>query len=94
MLSELASNAVIDRTYEQTAGFLSAHGRAASSCAATRNSVASSPNLAVNIEPIGRPVALQLSGTDIDGCPLALYTGVHGMNANVSAAAVRESVRS
>jgi hypothetical protein len=51
-------------------GMRAAHGRAVSSCAASWNSVASSPNGAVNCTPIGRPAAFQNSGTLIAGTPV------------------------
>ena len=55
-----------------------AHDRADSSCAARRNSVASSPNRPTKWTPTGSPSAFQYRGTDIAGCPLALQMGVNG----------------
>jgi hypothetical protein len=46
----------------QSAGFLPAHGRAASSWAARRNRVASSPKRAASWTPIGRPSLLHWRG--------------------------------
>ena len=54
----------------------SRQGLAVSSCAARRNSVASSPKRPVNIVPIGRPSAFQYVGTLIDGWPVTFARGV------------------
>ena len=58
---------------------LSFQGRACSSWPASRNSVASSPNLAENIMPSGNPALFHASGTDIAGCPDMLNMAVPGM---------------
>ena len=56
------------------AGCRPAHGRAASSCDASRISVASSPNRPRKCTPIGRPSPFHYSGTDIAGLPVRLAT--------------------
>ena len=65
--------------YALTGGVRSFHGRACSSCAASRNNVASSPNRAVNIMPSGSPAAFHASGIDIDGWPDMLNIEVPGI---------------
>jgi len=60
----------------QIAGRRAAQGFALSSCAARRNSVASSPKRAENITPTGKPSGVQSSGTDIEGCPVTLKSAV------------------
>src|SRR6185436_3817237 len=65
-----------------TGGRRSAQGRADSSWAATRSSVASSPNRACSWAPIGRPAAFHISGTLMAGWPLTLANGVNGKKAN------------
>ncbi len=57
-------------------GLRSAHGRACSSWAASRKSVASSPNLPTKCEPTGSPSAFQNSGTDMAGCPVTFARAV------------------
>src|SRR6266566_1486326 len=57
-----------------TAGRRPAHGCAASSCAASRMSAASSPNRPRKCTPIGRPSSFHQSGTDIAGLPVRLAT--------------------
>lgn len=57
-----------------TAGRRPSHGWAASSCAASRMSVASSPNRPRKCTPIGRPSSFHHSGTDIAGLPVRLAT--------------------
>jgi hypothetical protein len=63
----------------QTGGRLNRQGLSCSSCAASRNSAASSPNRLENIMPSGRPALLQASGTDIAGWPDMLNIEVQGM---------------
>ena len=58
------------------------HGISCSSCAARRNSVASSPVRAVNSIPIGNPSAVQCSGSDMEGCPVTFATIVYGHASN------------
>src|SRR5512141_207611 len=61
-------------------GTRSAHGRAASSCAASRNRVASCPKRPKINEPMGNPSSAQDNGTDIAGWPVMLAMGFHGLN--------------
>ena len=56
----------------QIPGRRSPHGRARSSCPARRMSVASSPQRATKCTPTGSPDAVQCSGREIAGWPLAL----------------------
>src|SRR4029450_7181356 len=53
-----------------------AHGRALSSCAASRNSVPSSPKRPTNWTPSGRPLDDHASGTDIAGWPVGVNSAV------------------
>ena len=57
-------------------GRRSFHGRARSSCAASLNSVASSPKRATNCTPVGKPAALCCNGRFIAGWPLMLNSMV------------------
>src|SRR5262249_38470886 len=57
---------------EASAGLFSNHGRAASSCAARRNNVASSPNRPTICTATGSPPAERPSGSIIAGWPLRL----------------------
>src|SRR6266404_582432 len=56
---QLTSTCIDRRRQAETGGRRDAHGRAASSCAASRNSVASSPKRATKCDPIGNPSAVQ-----------------------------------
>jgi hypothetical protein len=60
-------------------GFRCAHGRAFSSAAASRKSVASSPKRDANCVPMGKPCAFQKRGTLIAGCPVWLKSWVLGV---------------
>src|SRR4029453_11096947 len=61
-----------------------AHGRALSSCAASRNSVPSSPKRPTNWTPSGRPLDDHASGTDIAGWPVELNSAVNPMLAKTA----------
>ena len=69
-----------------------AHGRATSSCAASWNSVASSPNGAMTCTPIGSPAAFQCSGTLIAGSPVWFATWVFGVFSSAFAPSVASSL--
>jgi hypothetical protein len=71
-----------DYCEEKVAGQRAAQGRVASSCAARRKSVASSPNRPTKCVPTGSPSAFQNNGTDIAGWPVTLQSGVKGTNAS------------
>ena len=62
----------VGRAQACTPGLRPAHGRACSSCAASRSSVASPPNRPRKCTPTGRPSSFHHSGTDIAGCPVML----------------------
>src|SRR5690242_9683896 len=53
-------------------------GRACSSCAARRSSVASSPKRPAICTPTGIPPELQCSGSEMAGWPVVLNSGVKG----------------
>ena len=57
----------------------SRHGRACSSWAETRKSVASRPGRPISCTPIGRPSSLQKSGSDTAGRPVMFATWVNGV---------------
>ena len=61
-------------------GRRSAHGRASSSCAASRISVASANGAPIICTPTGRPSSLQWSGTDVAGWPVTLTIAVKGVH--------------
>src|SRR5436853_705725 len=63
-----------------TGGTRSAHGRAASSWPARRNRLDSSPYRAVRSDPIGSPLGVHQSGTDIAGLPVMFAIGFQGLN--------------
>src|SRR5262249_47402092 len=54
-----------------------AHGRASSSCPASRSTPASSNGPPVNSTPTGRPSDVQYSGSEIDGRPVTLPNAVN-----------------
>ena len=62
-----------------------AHGRASSSCAASRMSVASANGAPIICTPIGSPSSLQWSGTDIAGWPVTLTIAVNGVQCHCRA---------
>ena len=68
----LTRDTVANGVDHQIAGCRSRHGRAASSCADSEISVVSSPVRPASIIPIGRPSAVQYSGTLTAGWPVTL----------------------
>ena len=66
---------------QETGGLRSAHGRAASSCAASLSKRASPAGGPIACTPMGRPLSLQCRGTDIAGRPVRLAIAVNGVNA-------------
>lgn len=58
--------------YADMGGRRSAHGRACSSCDATRMRRSSRPYAAASCTPIGIPSPFQDSGSEIAGCPVTL----------------------
>ena len=62
-----------------TGGRASAHGRAASSCAARRTSVASANGRPITWTPTGSAPA-RCSGTDIAGWPVTFAIAVNGVH--------------
>ena len=69
-----------ERRSRRPAGRRSRHGRACSSWAETRISVASSAGRPTSCTPIGRPSSLQESGSDTAGRPVMFATCVNGVN--------------
>src|SRR5207248_7768310 len=72
------------KTYrsQEAGGRRSAHGRASSSWAARRTSVASANGRPISWTPMGRPSSLQCSGTDAAGCPVMFTIAVNGVQSH------------
>ena len=60
------------------------HGRASSSCAASRKSVASSPKGPANCTPMGILSLFQNNGTDMAGCPVLFWIRVKATKERVA----------
>ena len=72
LLSSVNGQSHAQRVQTEIGGWRFRHGAAVSSCADTRNRVASAPNPAPSITPSGSPAAFQCSGSVIAGLPVAL----------------------